>query len=413
VLIKSKWRKSCILFSIMNKIILLSLKLAGILTMLCVSALFAAQREYVVPMEKSEWLSSTDKSHECSLSQMIPFYGEGKFIHKSGHKVKFNLLSNEPVMNDDVKIILQSEPPAWRYDDSVFEIGKFDFQRGHNPLVIQSPYASRMLQQVENGMSPVVIYRDMADGRDIIAVMLSPINFRKALTDYRECEKTLMDFDLDEIKDLKLYFATNKDILSRRSKRDLSNIPRYLKMDPAIFQIKVDAHADSRGRRRFNDNLSEKRSQAVVEYLLSIGIKAEMIYVVNYGERKPDNTNKTAQGRAKNRRADVQLLTSAPPTAEERKVIESARKEERRRLLTERTIFNRTPKVKPETDKAQSQNNAEEDNQELQTIENIPPSEADYADSVEPDFIVHEPPTPNFINFDHLVDKNNQKAKSQ
>ncbi|RKZ98050.1 MAG: hypothetical protein DRQ43_02060, partial [Gammaproteobacteria bacterium] len=250
-------------------------------------------------------------------------------------------------------------------------------------------------------------------------------NFRKALTDYRDCEKTLVDFDLDEIKDLKLYFATNKDILSRRSKRDLSNIPLYLKMDPAILQIKVDAHADSRGRRRFNDNLSEKRSQAVVEYLLSIGIKAEMIYAVNYGERKPDHTNKTAQGRAKNRRADVQLLTSAPPTAEERKVIESARKAERRRLLTERSIFNRPPKVKPETDKAQSQDNAEEDKQELQTIENIPPSEEDYEDyadsvepvksikSVEPDFIVHEPPTPNFINFDHLVDKNNQKAKSQ
>ncbi|MCK5664543.1 MAG: OmpA family protein [Thiotrichaceae bacterium] len=399
----------------MNKNVHIPLKLVGILTLFCIPALFAAQREYVVPMEKSEWLSHADASHECSLSQVIPFYGEGKFVHKSGHKVKFNLLSDEPVMEDDVKIILQSEPPAWRHDDSVFEIGKFDFQRGHNPLIIQSPYASRMLQQVENGMSPVVIYRDMADGRDIIAVMLSPINFRKALTEYRDCLKTLVDFDLDEIKNLKLYFTSNKDILSKRSKRDLSNISRYLKMDPAILQIKVDAHADSRGRRRFNDHLSEKRSQAVVRYLLSIGIKAEMIYAVNHGERKPHHTNKTALGRAKNRRADVQLLTSAPPTAEERKVIEAARKAERRRRLTERSIFNRppAPEVKPETDKAQSQDNAEEDNQEPQTIENSPPSETDYADSVESDFIVHEPPAPNFINFDYLVDKNNQKVKSK
>ena len=154
---------------------------------------------------------------------------------------------------DDARVVVQSEPPSWRHDDKVFEIGKFDFERGHNPLIVKKPYASRMLQQIENGMSPVVIYRDLADGRDIIAVMLSPVNFRKALAEYLECEKTLMDFDLEETKNLKLYFATNKAVLTERSKRDLRNILRYLKMDPGILQIKVDAHADSLGRRPQSD----------------------------------------------------------------------------------------------------------------------------------------------------------------
>ena len=397
----------------MNRIVLLLLKCVSILTAVCVPLVFSAEREYIVPMEKSEWLSSSKKQHECTLSQMIPFYGEGKFTHRSGHKVKFNLFSDEPVMDDDVKIIIQSEPPAWRHDDKVFEIGKFDFERGHNPLIVPSPYASRMLQQVENGMSPVVIYRDMADARDIIAVMLSPINFRQALAEYRDCEKTLMGFDLDEIKNLKLYFATNKDILSKRSRRDLNNIPRYLQMDPAILQIKVDAHADSRGRRRFNDNLSEKRSAAVVKYLLSIGIKAEMIYAVSHGERSPEHTNTTSLGRSKNRRADVQLLTSAPPTAEQQKEIEAERKAERRRQLTERSIFNRPAKAKtqsqPDSDN-QEQNNAAEKNQETPKSDNIAQSSADSAADELPD---DEPPAPNFINFDHLVDKNNQKVKSK
>ncbi len=394
----------------MNKFVLLLLQSVSILTAVYVSVVFSAEREYIVPMEKSEWLSSSKKQHECTLSQMIPFYGEGKFTHRSGHKVKFNLFSDEPVMDDDVKIIIQSEPPAWRHDDKVFEIGKFDFERGHNPLIVQSPYASRMLQQVENGMSPVVIYRDMADARDIIAVMLSPINFRQALSEYRDCEKTLLDFDLDEIKNLKLYFATNKDILSKRSRRDLNNIPRYLQMDPAILQIKVDAHADSRGRRRFNDHLSEKRSEAVVKYLLSIGIKAEMLYTVYHGERNPEHTNKTPLGRSKNRRADVQLLTSAPPTAEQQKEIEAERKAERRRQLTERSIFNRPPSEKPKADKTQVLNNTAEQNQKSQQAEDIAQSAADYAADELPD---DEPPAPNFINFDHLVDKNNQKVKSK
>lgn len=351
-------------------------------------------------MEKAQWLSSGTKNHECSLSQIIPFYGEGRFVRKSGHKVIFNLFSDVPVM-DDARVVVQSEPPSWRHDDKVFEIGKFDFERGHNPLTVKKAYASRMLQQIENGMSPVVIYRDLADGRDIIAVMLSPVNFRKALAEYLECEKTLMDFDLEEIKNLKLYFASNKAVLTERSKRDLSNILRYLKMDPGILQIKVDAHADSRGRRRFNDKLSEQRSDTVIKYLLSVGAKPEMLYAVNHGEREPEHTNKTTVGRAKNRRADVQLLTTPPPTPEEQQEIEEARKAEWRRQLKERSIYNKKP--------AKSQ------------LEIIGPA-ADIASPATPkinqteyesEVVDDEPPAPNFINLEHLVDKNNQKYKSK
>ncbi len=86
-------------------------------------------------------------------------------------------------------------------------------------------------------------------------------------------------------------------------------------MDPSILQIKIDAHADARGRRRYNDKLSESRSMTVKNFLLKNGIKAEIIYVVSHGERNSMFNNKTAVGRAKNRSADAQLLPIAPPTA--------------------------------------------------------------------------------------------------
>lgn len=366
-----------------------------------VDAAWSLEREYVAPMSKAEWLSSGKKNHECVLTQTIPYYGEAKFIHKSGHKVAFDLFSDKPVM-DDAKVIVQSEPPPWRHDDTVFEIVKLDFEHGHNPLKVKSPYASRMLQQIENGMSPVVIYRDLADARDIIAVALSPVNFRKALAEYRDCEKTLMDFDLEQIKNLNLYFATNKDILTKRSRRDLRNVIRYLELDPSIKQIKVDAHADARGRRRFNDKLSERRSEAVVKYLLSVGAKKEMIYAVSHGERNPFFDNKTAKGRAQNRRADVQLLITPPPTPEEQKAIEDERKAERRRKLTERSIFNELPEKKTEP-KASTEPETGASEQTTATAEQ--PAAAESEDD--------EPPAPNFINFDHLVDKNNQKVPSK
>ena len=364
----------------------------------------SAEREYVVPMADSKWESGGKEQYECTLSQMIPFYGEGKFIRKSGHNVAFQLFSDDAVLKDDARIVLQSEPPSWRHDDKVFEIGQFNFEHGHNPLDIKTHHASRMFQQVENGMSPVIIYRDLADGRDMIAVMLSPINFRAALKDYRECEQTLLDFDIDEIKNLKLYFATNKDILTPRSKRDLKNVLRYLEIDPAIKQIKVDAHADSRGRRRFNDKLSERRSAAVVKYLLSVGAKKEMIYSVAHGERVPSFDNKTATGRAKNRRADVQLLTEPPPTPEEQEALEQARIEERRRQLTERSIFKDLARKKTNSMEEQDSSDDETEKESM---------DDESAQDEPPYYASEEPPVPNFINFDHLVDKNNQKIPSK
>ncbi|MCU7834063.1 MAG: OmpA family protein [gamma proteobacterium symbiont of Taylorina sp.] len=350
---------------------------------------FSAERDYVVPMIDSKWIMNGKKNYECILSQTIPFYGEGKFIHRSGNGIIFNLISDK-LMVSDVRVVLQSEPPAWRHEE-VFEIGEFIFEQGTEPLVIQPPYASRIFQEVENGMSPLVIYRDLADGRDLISVLLSPINFRSALEEYLECEKTLLDFDLDEIKNIKLYFSTNKSTLSERSKRDLKNILRYLKIDSTILQIKVDAHADARGRRRFNDKLSETRSAAVVKYLLSVGAKQEMIYAVSHGERAPTFNNKTSAGRAQNRRADIQLLTTAPPTPEEQEALEKARKAERRQKLLAKSIFNGVPK-KPLSKKTSN-------------TDDIPDTASNEEAGIEP--VDDEPPAPNFINMDHLVDKNN------
>lgn len=402
-----RWRNYCILLLTMNKYIIHLLQITGFVCLLYTVSVWSLEREYVAPLTKAEWLSSGKKNYECALTQIIPYYGEAKFTHKSGHKVAFDLYSDKPVM-DDAKVIVQSEPPPWRHDDTVFEIVKLDFERGHNPLKVKSPYASRMLQQIENGMSPVVIYRDLADARDIIAVMMSPVKFRKALAEYRECEKSLMDFDLEKVKNLNLFFATNKAVLTQRSKRDLKNVVRYLELDPSILQIKVDAHADARGRRRFNDKLSERRSEAVVKYLLSVGAKKEMIYAVGHGERQPAHSNKTAKGRAKNRRADVQLLTTPPPTPEEQKAIEQQRKAERRRKLTERSIFNELPRKKAEAKakaeaKTEAKTKTEVGEQTTATVDQPKPETTED----------EEPPAPNFINFDHLVDKKNQKLQSK
>jgi len=67
----------------------------------------------------------------------------------------------------------------------------------------------------------------------------------------------------------------------------------------------IDGHTDSNGSDAFNINLSQKRTDAVKFYLISKGIDDSRLTATGYGEAKPIADNKTALGRAKNRRVEL------------------------------------------------------------------------------------------------------------
>jgi len=67
-------------------------------------------------------------------------------------------------------------------------------------------------------------------------------------------------------------------------------------------------HADSTGADAYNQKLSVRRSEAVKAYLVSKGIEKNRIYTEGKGEMQPVADNKTASGRAKNRRVEVEVV---------------------------------------------------------------------------------------------------------
>ena len=69
-------------------------------------------------------------------------------------------------------------------------------------------------------------------------------------------------------------------------------------------------HTDSVGSDAYNQRLSVRRANAVKAYLVSQGVAADRIVVEGKGESKPVATNKTAAGRAKNRRVEVEVVGS-------------------------------------------------------------------------------------------------------
>ena len=67
-------------------------------------------------------------------------------------------------------------------------------------------------------------------------------------------------------------------------------------------------HTDSVGADAYNQKLSIRRSEAVKAYLVSKGVEKNRVYTEGKGEKQPVADNKTAEGRAKNRRVEIEVV---------------------------------------------------------------------------------------------------------
>lgn len=99
-------------------------------------------------------------------------------------------------------------------------------------------------------------------------------------------------------------FATNKAILTKDAQEILEQAVAVLKNTDSVIEVRVEGHTDSRGTDAYNMALSQKRAQAVVDYLTSRGVKSGSLIAVGMGETSPVANNDTEAGRAANRRVD-------------------------------------------------------------------------------------------------------------
>ena len=67
-------------------------------------------------------------------------------------------------------------------------------------------------------------------------------------------------------------------------------------------------HTDAVGGDAYNQKLSIRRSEAVKAYLVSKGIEKNRVYTEGKGEKQPVADNKTSEGRAKNRRVEIEVV---------------------------------------------------------------------------------------------------------
>ena len=87
----------------------------------------------------------------------------------------------------------------------------------------------------------------------------------------------------------------------------MNTVAGTLKANPGV-NVDVIGHTDWVGTNAYNMKLSDRRAAAVKTYLVSKGIEANRVYTEGKGEKQPVADNKTKEGRAKNRRVEIEVV---------------------------------------------------------------------------------------------------------
>jgi peptidoglycan-associated lipoprotein len=103
-------------------------------------------------------------------------------------------------------------------------------------------------------------------------------------------------------------FPVNRHELSKEAEDKLKDFAERLKGENKNVYLEIQGHTDSTGATLYNYKLGEARAEAVRRYLSKQGIALNRMSTISYGKDEPVDSNKTRDGRAKNRRVVVIVL---------------------------------------------------------------------------------------------------------
>jgi peptidoglycan-associated lipoprotein len=104
-----------------------------------------------------------------------------------------------------------------------------------------------------------------------------------------------------------IYFDFDKAELKAEAKATLKEKADWLSENSG-YALRIMGHCDERGTAEYNLALGERRAHAAKQFLVALGISAERIYTVSYGEEKPAMTEHNEAAWSKNRRDEFKLI---------------------------------------------------------------------------------------------------------
>ena len=274
---------------------LLALLLAG-----GIGASVAAEaRSFGAGLENSEWYLS-ESVFDCTLTHDVPSYGRAVFRHRAGEDLGFYLEADLPLMQPG-RGLLVVEAPAWRPGEPTRRLGYVQVSDSRRVVEVGRQDAMAMMEGLLSGMAPTVTRQARYQGEPV-RVRLSNINFRSGFDGYRRCVSGLLPVNYDQIQRSRVPFVSGSTSLAERDRELLENIAIYVAADPTVTRLFVDGHSDRFGSRIENRALSEERAQAVADYLIEMGVPADMIVIRSHADQYPVSGNP-----ADNRRTNIRL----------------------------------------------------------------------------------------------------------
>jgi outer membrane protein OmpA-like peptidoglycan-associated protein len=119
--------------------------------------------------------------------------------------------------------------------------------------------------------------------------------------------------DFDPIRTITVHFATNRANLGPKAKAEIDNAAAWVKsQDTKGWVVAVIGYADSTGNTEKNRDLSERRANSVIYYLVSKHKLPlhRLVQPFGYGQLEPVAENTSKEGRAKNRRVEIRLMVN-------------------------------------------------------------------------------------------------------
>lgn len=290
-----------------------TLNILSTVFVLCVQgfSVFADIRKYSANPENSQWNMQQTTRLQCQLTHDIPRFGQAIFTRYAGKEklMEFELdMLRLPAGYSVAQV--KSVPPMWKPGVSEKSLTQMKLLKQFDGTITDDA-AWTLLSELEKGFMPTFYYQDFHSKFDQISVGISSVNFPIAYEQFLQCSDDLLPYSFEDIALTVLNYQSNSDQLTKASQERLRQLAEYLKHDPNIDEVSIDAFTDSYGGRSLNYELSKRRAEQVKAFLLAQGVDESRFTVTGFGEKRHIASNETELGRAKNRRVVIRMARSS------------------------------------------------------------------------------------------------------
>ncbi len=155
----------------------------------------------------------------------------------------------------------------------------------------------------------IILYRDRSALKPIDEPATSHHWFKSFVNNVKKGYNApeIMEKERAEFKFEPIYFDYDKDVLKPEYFPFLRSMIRMVESHSDL-RIKITGHTDSDGSDTYNEDLSKRRAEAIVDFFMRNGLSRDRIVIDFKGEKEPVDSNKTEEGKQRNRRVDFSFI---------------------------------------------------------------------------------------------------------